>query len=283
MNSTGLQPTTATGTTSRGYGNTGVPKELHSSRVDSDRDDRAARVGASLDATTTGSSGLGSSTAADVVAGATDGISGTSGTQTGAQTGATGTNTGMTGVNATSANPISTSGPVDRVAGAGVFGHASHVQDLSVTAGDSTAQQNDTRDPADPSTHPANAAPMKNVDNTTGGLDTGDNPVKVDGPGPKPVAILARERGGDAGNVNADASGADLGEPQIGAPGAGSDAAAGQIQHEGGHAKDPAEGEYVKSTGLAADGGDFDATRPGAGAEADRELSRRYPVVLIAT
>lgn len=30
--------------------------------------------------------------------------------------------------------------------------------------------------------------------------------------------------------------------------------------------------QYVKSTGLAADGGDFDATKPGAGREADREF-----------
>ena len=30
--------------------------------------------------------------------------------------------------------------------------------------------------------------------------------------------------------------------------------------------------QYVKSTGLAAEGGDFDATKPGAGREADREF-----------
>jgi hypothetical protein len=47
------------------------------------------------------------------------------------------------------------------------------------------------------------------------------------------------------------------------------------VAHEGG---DPHEGpkkgtgqEYVKSSGLAADGGDFDASKPGAGAEADRK------------
>jgi hypothetical protein len=34
--------------------------------------------------------------------------------------------------------------------------------------------------------------------------------------------------------------------------------------------------EYVKSTGLAADGGDFDASKPGAGREADR----KYPYLL---
>jgi hypothetical protein len=30
--------------------------------------------------------------------------------------------------------------------------------------------------------------------------------------------------------------------------------------------------EYVKSSGLAADGGDFDVTKPGAGLEADRKF-----------
>jgi hypothetical protein len=39
--------------------------------------------------------------------------------------------------------------------------------------------------------------------------------------------------------------------------------------------------KYVKSTGLAADGGDFDATRPGAGREAERELAHAPPSINI--
>lgn len=31
--------------------------------------------------------------------------------------------------------------------------------------------------------------------------------------------------------------------------------------------------QYVKTTGLAADGGNFDATKPGAGREADRKFT----------
>jgi hypothetical protein len=47
------------------------------------------------------------------------------------------------------------------------------------------------------------------------------------------------------------------------------------VAHEGGgtHGKKEGTGtEYVKSSGLQADGGDFDATNPGAGAEANRLL-----------
>ena len=42
----------------------------------------------------------------------------------------------------------------------------------------------------------------------------------------------------------------------------------------GSTSKEPGTGEkYVKSTGVAAEGGDFDATNPGAGREADRTSS----------
>jgi hypothetical protein len=36
------------------------------------------------------------------------------------------------------------------------------------------------------------------------------------------------------------------------------------------------EEHFVKSSGLAADGGDFDAARPGAGREADRKYYFQY-------
>ena len=45
-----------------------------------------------------------------------------------------------------------------------------------------------------------------------------------------------------------------------------------QKQSMGSTSKEGGTGEkYIKSTGTAADGGDFDATKPGAGREADRE------------
>ena len=41
----------------------------------------------------------------------------------------------------------------------------------------------------------------------------------------------------------------------------------------GSTSKEPGTGtQYVKTTGVAAEGGDFDATKPGAGREADREF-----------
>lgn len=46
------------------------------------------------------------------------------------------------------------------------------------------------------------------------------------------------------------------------------------VSHEGGgqHGKTEGTGEqWVKSTGVAAEGGDFDATKPGAGKEANRK------------
>jgi len=51
------------------------------------------------------------------------------------------------------------------------------------------------------------------------------------------------------------------------------------VAHEGGNPHgEPKKGDgtqYVKATGVAADGGDFDATKPGAGAEANRLLESK--------
>lgn len=90
----------------------------------------------------------------------------------------------------------------------------------------------------------------------------GNSETGVMGDGPKSLADVAKEHGGDAGN-SGDASK--------------------HNNHGSTLDKDDAEGEeetqeskgtgelYVRTTGLAADGGDFDATKPGAGREADRE------------
>lgn len=86
----------------------------------------------------------------------------------------------------------------------------------------------------------------------------------MDGPGPRPVDEVARERGGDAGAVagaGAGSSGPDAASKTGGDIGAAEDS---------GESKGTGE-EYVKSSGLQADGGDFDATKPGAGKEADRK------------
>ena len=52
----------------------------------------------------------------------------------------------------------------------------------------------------------------------------------------------------------------------------------GDKENLGSTSKEPGTGtQYVKSSGLAAEGGDFDATKPGAGKEADREFLPTSP------
>lgn len=127
---------------------------------------------------------------------------------------------------------------------------------------DSTKAQNDTRSPSDPTTKPDGAHQKNNVDDAEGGLDVNNNPVKIDGPGPRPIEELAKERGGDAGNVGKDQD---------------RSRSAGSVStEEDEDRKDSGTGElYVRSSGLAADGGDFDARKPGAGREADRLLEKK--------
>ncbi|KAK4190371.1 hypothetical protein QBC35DRAFT_79444 [Podospora australis] len=128
---------------------------------------------------------------------------------------------------------------------------------------DSTKAQNDTRDPSDPTTKPQAVHEKNNIDDADGGLDVNNNPVKIDGPGPRPLEEVAKERGGDAGNV-----GNDHGDRSR---------SVGSVSTtEDDNRKHSGTGElYVKSSGLAADGGDFDATKPGAGKEADRLLEQK--------
>ncbi|KAI1769199.1 hypothetical protein GGR53DRAFT_229817 [Hypoxylon sp. FL1150] len=128
---------------------------------------------------------------------------------------------------------------------------------------DTTKEQNDVRDPEDPNTNPKSAPTDVN--------DAEDGPneaQKLDGPGPKPIEEVAREHGGDAGNNKTEAAPADSSSKD--AP---------QEEDESGPgAKSTGEGtgeQYVKTSGLQADGGDFDATKPGAGREADRLMEEK--------
>jgi len=91
-----------------------------------------------------------------------------------------------------------------------------------------------------------------------------DDAPDVTGSGPKPLAEIAKEHGGDAGNLQPGSDASSKGE------------AVGAIvaQDENPDSKGTGE-KYVKTTGLAADGGDFDATKPGAGREADRLLEEK--------
>ena len=137
------------------------------------------------------------------------------------------------------------------------------------TPADTSKAQNDTRDPEDPKTNPKNAP--TDVDNTGEGINEAPN---VDAPGPKPLDELAREHGGDAGKVGDTSSksqGDTLGDKKKDEAEDPSDP----------HAKSSGEGtgeKYVKTSGLQADGGDFDATKPGAGREADRKSTPTFSI-----
>ncbi|KAI8289506.1 hypothetical protein K4K59_006575 [Colletotrichum sp. SAR11_240] len=136
---------------------------------------------------------------------------------------------------------------------------------------DSAAGKTDTRSPADPATDPK----PKGQDVSTSGTGPTNEGDKLDGPGPKPLEAVAKERGGDAGRV----------EGASGDGGLAGDAAADDGEEDGPQKKSHGEGtgeKYVKSTGLAADGGDFDATKPGAGREADRLMDEKDPAAAAA-
>ncbi|KAI0180857.1 hypothetical protein GGR52DRAFT_8062 [Hypoxylon sp. FL1284] len=133
---------------------------------------------------------------------------------------------------------------------------------------DTSKGQDDVRDPADPKTNPKSAPTDVN--------DAEDGPneaQKLDGPGPKPIDEVAREHGGDAGNK---------GEATSSAPAESKDAPKEDEDEDededGPNAKSKGEGtgeQYVKTSGLQADGGDFDATKPGAGREAERLMEEK--------
>lgn len=134
------------------------------------------------------------------------------------------------------------------------------------TPSDTTAGQNDTRDPTNPQTNPKNNP--TDVDNTAEGVAEGD---KLDGPGPKPLNEVAKEHGGDAGNKEATTTSSE---------GATEGKAAAAESDDPNDPRAPSHGEgtgekYIKSTGMAADGGDFDAANAGAGREADRLLEEK--------
>lgn len=121
---------------------------------------------------------------------------------------------------------------------------------------DTSMGQGDTRSPEDPMTHPK-SAPL-DVDDSKNEEGLNEAP-KLDGPGPKPLQEVAKERGGDAGNSS---SSVDTNNKMM-------------KEEKNKAEKERSEGtgeEYVRSSGLKADGGDFDATNPGAGREADRKL-----------
>lgn len=132
----------------------------------------------------------------------------------------------------------------------------------SKDARDTTAGQSDTRNPERVGLEKEKNTALEDVDNSEG------SSAKLgEGPGPRPVEIVAKEYGGDAGRKRPD-EGSSEAPREVGSEGT---AATSKAQTE--NQPDPAQNEYVHATGFAADGGDFDATKPGAGREAERTLT----------
>ncbi|KAF5673093.1 hypothetical protein FHETE_3578 [Fusarium heterosporum] len=128
-------------------------------------------------------------------------------------------------------------------------------------AKDTSAGQNDTRTPEQAD---KGNKDLQDVDDSSEGTD-----VKLgEGPGPRPIEKLAKEYGGDAGNAPV--------EGTSHAPGTevGSEATADSSKKENAP-HDPKEDEYITASGFKADGGDFDASKPGAGQEADRLMEEK--------
>ncbi|PHH74502.1 hypothetical protein CDD80_3053 [Ophiocordyceps camponoti-rufipedis] len=101
----------------------------------------------------------------------------------------------------------------------------------------------------------------KSMSNNAEPEDEDDPNTKVMGEGPKPLEVVAKEHGGDAGNRG------DAKEQRDGSTA--DDAEASQQENKG-------TGEmHVMTTGFAADGGDFDAAKPGAAREADRLMEEK--------
>ncbi|RGP67053.1 hypothetical protein FSPOR_6257 [Fusarium sporotrichioides] len=124
---------------------------------------------------------------------------------------------------------------------------------------DTTAEQNDTRTPEQAE---KGKKDLHDVDDTSEGTD-----AKIgEGPGPRPIEKLAKEFGGDAGN--APVEGASSKHTEVGS-------GAGESSNKENQPHDPKEDEYITASGFAADGGDFDATNPGAGREADRLMEQK--------
>jgi hypothetical protein len=91
------------------------------------------------------------------------------------------------------------------------------------------------------------------------------NNMDTSGPGPKTLEEKARESGGVVGAKEGEEGDKPAGEEEGG-------------DDDGPQKESKGEGtgeQYVKSSGMKADGGDFDASNPGAGREADRLLEEK--------
>ncbi|KAI1824828.1 hypothetical protein F4861DRAFT_538663 [Xylaria intraflava] len=128
-------------------------------------------------------------------------------------------------------------------------------------------------EPSDSPKGPAGVRPPEDHKISPGSAPAGANDApkespeseapKLDSPGPRPIEEVAKEHSGRAQDISAAPGGAKSGDEEGEAKGGGGD----QQESKGTGEK------YVKSSGVQADGGDFDAAKPGAGREAERKPS----------
>ncbi|PTB35396.1 uncharacterized protein TrAFT101_011272 [Trichoderma asperellum] len=113
---------------------------------------------------------------------------------------------------------------------------------------------------------------------------TGVNPEEgkpldeLTGKGPRPIEIVAKENGGNAAAATEDSSTSGSAAPEEKKPetaDAQQNTTTTATTNDSSSKKEATDEEYVKSSGLAADGGDFDAAKPGAGLEADRLMEQK--------
>jgi hypothetical protein len=154
-----------------------------------------------------------------------------------------------------STTSTSTSTTTGAAAGTGTAANVAHAAKHAPE--DTSAQQNTLRAPEDND---------KDKDK-----DEAEPKIDVSKPGPRPVHVVAKENGGDAGRSHE----ADSKTSSASALDSASDKAA-KDKDAASESESKGSGEmYVKTSGVAADGGDFDATKPGAGREADRIMEEK--------
>ncbi|KAL7929482.1 hypothetical protein V8C35DRAFT_315385 [Trichoderma chlorosporum] len=110
----------------------------------------------------------------------------------------------------------------------------------------------------------------KGMDADDANPEEGKSLDELTGPGPRPVEELAKENGGNAAAAASNDAVAPSQEDKMKEE----KPEASTEKHED-PKREATEEEYVKTTGLAADGGNFDATKPGAGLEADRLMEQK--------
>lgn len=173
----------------------------------------------------------------------------------------TGTGTG-TGVN-TSTNTSSLGA---------TSGSASSALPTTKDTRDTTAGQNDIRDPD--KVDSGSSKPLPNPDDVDTSSSSGPGSTSVLGHEPRTIVDIAKSNGGDAGRDGSNESVNNRpseGASKFTSEGAGLGSTSGKEDQD---RKEEAV-EPVHATGLAADGGDFDATKPGAGLEADRLMEEK--------